>query len=387
MQPTREVWNEIDRAFRQWQGGDAPGARARLEGLAAAGWQHAYLQLGLAYTRRDLKDFAGAVAAADAVLATEPANVAALIVKGDALAGRGTQREAISHYAAALKLPLPAEISPILKSDLVRAGAAVREHALRAASRIEAELATAGILESAPERFRQSLAILRGERRVYAQRPLKYYYPGLPPIEFYDRRDFAWIAGLEASADAIREEAEQVLSDRSRLRPYVEDDGGPQVASVKIAGSRDWTAFFLCQSGSLVEENAKLCPRTMAALEGVPLARADGASPSVLFSVLEPGAHIPPHHGMVNTRLICHLPVIAPAGCTLRVGAEQRDWRLGEALIFDDSIEHEAWNRGSATRVVLLFDIWRPELSEPERRAVSAFLAAQARGNGEGLPT
>lgn len=385
MQPTRAVWNEIDGAFRQWQGGDVQRARARFEALAAAGWRHAFLDLGLAYTRRDFGDFAGAAAAADAVLAAEPANVAAMIVKGDALAGLGAHREAISQYATALKLPLPTEPAPTLKTDLARVGAAVRDHALRTAARIEAELATGGLLDSAPERFRQSLAIARGERRVYAQRPLRYFYPGLPPIEFYDSGDFSWVAGLEASVDTIREEAEQILSDRSRLRPYVEDDGGPRVASVDIAGSLDWTAFFLCRSGAVVEENARLCPRTMAALESVPLARAAGATPSILFSVLEPGAHIPPHHGMVNTRLICHLPVIAPGGCTLRVGAEQRDWRYSETLIFDDSIEHEAWNRGEATRVVLLFDIWRPELSEPERRAVSAFLAAQARSDGDGL--
>lgn len=387
MQPTRAVWDEIVGAFRLWQGGNAQAARERLEALAAAGWRHVYLDLGLAYTRRDLGDFAGSAAAADAVLATEPANIAALILKGDALAGRGAHREAISHYATALQLPLPTETAASLKSDLARASAAVRDHALRTATRIDAELAAAGVLESAPERFRQSLAIARGERRVYGQRPLRYYYPGLPTIEFYGRRDFAWVPGLEAAADVIREEAEQVLSDRSRLRPYVEDDGGPRVASVRIAGSRDWTAFFLCQAGAVVEENARLCPRTMAALEGVPLARAEGATPSILFSVLEPGAHIPPHHGMVNTRLICHLPVIAPAGCTLRVGDEQRDWHYGETVIFDDSIEHEAWNRGTATRVVLLFDIWRPELSEAERSAVSAFLSAQARAEGGGLPT
>lgn len=387
MQPTRAVWDEIDASFRLWQSGDAQGARARFEALAAAGWRHAYLDLGLAYTRRDLGNFAGAAAAADAVLAAEPANVAARIVKGDALAGRGAHREAISHYVTALKLPLPPESAPILKAELARAGAVVRDHALRAAGRIEAELAVAGVLESAPERFRQSLAIARGDRRVYAQRPLRYFFPGLPPIEFYDRRDFAWVPGLEAAVDAIRAEAEQILSDRNRLKPYVEQDDGPQVAGVQIAGSRDWTAFFLCRSGAVVEENARLCPRTMAALEAVPLAQAAGATPSILFSVLEPGAHIPPHHGMVNTRLICHLPVIAPVGCTLRVGAEQRDWRYGETLIFDDSMEHEAWNRGAATRVVLLFDIWRPELSAAERGAVSAFLAAQARGDGGGLTT
>lgn len=381
MEPTRVVWDEIEAAFRRWLQGDAAGSRERLEALAAAGWRHALLDLGLAYTRRDLGDLAGAAAAADAVLAAEPANVAALIIKGDALAGRGDTRQAIAHYAAATKLPLPAEAAPRVREEVARAAAAVRDHALRDVDRIEAELAAAGVMDDPPARFRQSIAILRGERRVYAQRPLRYFYPGLPTIEFFDRRDFDWVPALEASTDAIHEEAERVLADRSLLRPYVQEGDGPQVAKVDIAGSRAWTAFFLYQSGRIVEQNAKLCPETMAALEKVPLARAEGATPSVLFSVLEPGAHIPPHNGMVNTRLICHLPVIAPPGCTLRVGAEEREWRYGEMLIFDDSIEHEAWNRSGETRVVLLFDVWRPELDEAERRAVSALLSAQARGD------
>ena len=125
-----------------------------------------------------------------------------------------------------------------------------------------------------------------------------------------------------------------------------------------------------------------MCPQTLAALSRVPLTGASGAMPSVLFSVLEPGAHIPPHHGMTNTRLIGHLPIVAPPGCSLRVGSETREWRYGKTLIFDDSIEHEAWNRGTETRVVLLFDVWRPELDAAERRAVSEYLAVQSSSEG-----
>ena len=79
-----------------------------------------------------------------------------------------------------------------------------------------------------------------------------------------------------------------------------------------------------------------------------------------LFSVLEPGTHIPPHNGMLNTRLICHLPLIVPPGCRLRVGSETRTVEAGKTMIFDDSMEHEAWNDSGETRVVLLFEIWRP---------------------------
>jgi aspartyl/asparaginyl beta-hydroxylase (cupin superfamily) len=90
-----------------------------------------------------------------------------------------------------------------------------------------------------------------------------------------------------------------------------------------------------------------------------------------LMSVLRPGTHIQPHHGMLNTRLIVHVPLVTAPECRLRVGPEVRDWVEGRPLIFDDSFEHEAWNRGPETRAVLLFEIWRPELDAEERAALT----------------
>jgi len=88
---------------------------------------------------------------------------------------------------------------------------------------------------------------------------------------------------------------------------------------------------------------------------------------------------------MLNTRLICHVPLIAPPGCTLRVGSETREWQEGKALIFDDSFEHEAWNRGTSTRIVLLFEIWRPEIGESERaELVTLFEAIDLFPSGDG---
>ena len=39
--------------------------------------------------------------------------------------------------------------------------------------------------------------------------------------------------------------------------------------------------------------------------------------------------------------------------------------------MFDDTIEHEAWNDSVETRVILIFDVWNPFLSEAERELVS----------------
>ncbi|MGH8196396.1 MAG: aspartyl/asparaginyl beta-hydroxylase domain-containing protein [Woeseiaceae bacterium] len=83
-----------------------------------------------------------------------------------------------------------------------------------------------------------------------------------------------------------------------------------------------------------------------------------------------------PHNGFLNSRLICHLPLIVPPGCHFRVGNEERRWERGKAWVFDDTIEHEAWNSSDETRVILIFDIWRPELSDEERNLVTALMQA-----------
>jgi aspartyl/asparaginyl beta-hydroxylase (cupin superfamily) len=138
----------------------------------------------------------------------------------------------------------------------------------------------------------------------------------------------------------------------------------------------NWSAFYLWQEGKVVQENAARCPATMNALDAVPLSRVKNRSPSVLFSVLRPGARIPPHTGFVNTRLICHLPLIVPRDCGFRVGNDARTPVEGKAWVFDDTMEHEAWNGSEQIRAILLFEIWRPELTEEERALVSAMFEA-----------
>jgi len=95
-----------------------------------------------------------------------------------------------------------------------------------------------------------------------------------------------------------------------------------------------------------------------------------------MFSLLKPGTRIPAHNGTHNTRLICHLPLIVPPGCFFRVGNETRQWEVGKLIIFDDTIEHEAWNDSAEERVVLIFEVWRPELSAQEQSEVTALFAA-----------
>ncbi|MFZ9127288.1 MAG: aspartyl/asparaginyl beta-hydroxylase domain-containing protein, partial [Steroidobacteraceae bacterium] len=122
-------------------------------------------------------------------------------------------------------------------------------------------------------------------------------------------------------------------------------------------------------------ENAPLFPDTLAALDLAPMPHIPRQAPMALFSKLAPRTRIPPHTGLLNTRLICHLPLVVPPDCgALRVGNEAHPWVEGEMLIFDDSIEHEAWNDSDQERVVLLFEVWRPEISAEERAMLTVLL-------------
>lgn len=316
----------------------------------------------------------------DALLAREPGNLAGLIFKGDCRLAAGDERAATSFFQAALRVARAGPPSPELAAELSRIEGLLARSGGNFRLHLEASLAAAGLgPETAGARFTEALAILFQEKdvRLQLQQPSLFYFPGLPQRAFYEREDFPWLAPLEAATDAIREELVAVLADEQGLRPYVEPERDrPHHDFHGLHNDPRWSAFYLIEDGAVDTANAARCPRTMAALAGVPLCDMPGRTPSVHFSVLRPGARIPPHHGMLNTRLICHLPLIVPPGCALRVGGETRRWEDRKALIFDDSIEHEAWNESAETRVILLFDIWRPELTEVERRAVAAMFQA-----------
>jgi aspartyl/asparaginyl beta-hydroxylase (cupin superfamily) len=184
------------------------------------------------------------------------------------------------------------------------------------------------------------------------------------------------VAELERAAPQMRAEIERVLADDQGVEPYVQEEARRASRGHSLLNDASWSAFHLYRNGERVEENVARCPLISRLLELLPIPRIERRSPMALISILKPGTHIPPHHGMLNTRLICHVPLVVPNGCRLRVGAETRDVIEGQAMIFDDSFEHEAWNEGDSVRAVLLFEIWRPEISEEEKVALTAMFEA-----------
>ncbi|MEI9992410.1 MAG: aspartyl/asparaginyl beta-hydroxylase domain-containing protein [Rhizomicrobium sp.] len=366
-------------ATQALQRGDAAAARELFQRAVATGQPDASVLLGLALACRQLKARDETLAALDKVLALEPASLQALLMKGDHFLEEGDSQAGIAFYRMALRSAPPAARLPAaLQGELRRAQQACEEHARKYEAYLQHRLAEHGFdPERSSGRFARSVDLMTGKRRIYYQQPHHYYFPELPQIQFGDPSQFPWLPAVEAAVPDIRSELLEVLGGPEAFAPYVESyRNRPKADTTGTMGNPNWSAFFLWKAGEIVPENAARCPKTVRALQDLPFCRIAGRSPSVLFSLLRPGARIPPHLGMINTRLICHIPLIVPENCGIRVGNETRTWTEGKALLLDDTIEHEAWNNSDKLRVVLLFDVWKPELTEEERALVVAAIEA-----------
>ena len=134
------------------------------------------------------------------------------------------------------------------------------------------------------------------------------------------------------------------------------------------------SAFFLWRDGA--DANATRCPKTTELLAKAPVADVPGYAPTAFFSILDRKSHIPPHTGVTNSRLIVHLPLVVPPNCRFRVGSETREWCEAQAWVFDDTIEHEAWNDSDVPRAILIFDTWHPALTRGERELIRSAVPA-----------
>ena len=233
--------------------------------------------------------------------------------------------------------------------------------------------------EATRDRFEEGLEIYAGLKPAPKQEPILLNYPRLPAIPFYDRALFPWLPELEAATDTIKTELEALLSaDFDAFAPYIQyPKGAPVNQWGELNHSRKWTSLFLWRDGEKQQEVCGRCPQTTALLERLPMAEQDGFAPTAVFSALQPQTHIPPHTGSANVRLLTHLPLILPGPARFRVGNRTREWEMGRAWVFDDTIEHEAWNDADALRVILIFDVWNPYLAEGEKALITAMMKAQ----------
>jgi aspartate beta-hydroxylase len=360
-----------------YRSGDARRARELYERAIAADSNSKVLWLNLANACRALGDVNRAAQALEKALAIDPRYVLALLCKAELMEGVGEAKKAFLFFEAALdsiasgRTP-PQSAGAALKhaEDVVNAGRKELE------SFLERQLAPVRARHAAADQHRYEACrdVYLRKRRVFHQQPKQMLFPYLPAIEFFPRKEFPWLEILEAATEEIAAEALAVLaSDGEGFRPYVDvPPGGPIDEWTALNHSRDWSVYPLWHDGAQIPDHLRKCPSTAAALEQLPLCDVPQRAPGAFFSVLSPRTRLPPHTGTTNTRSIVHLPLVIPAGCGLRVGASARSFRKGEAWVFDDSIEHEAWNDSDEIRIILIFDIWNPLLSATERDLVRA---------------
>lgn len=196
---------------------------------------------------------------------------------------------------------------------------------------------------------------------------------GLTSKPWHDTRDLPWVAALESQFEAIRAEALEVLTAERRSGQALSGSGGGAGLlehHYPGVGARGWESFRFIVAGQEIEANCTRCPRTAQALKQLPRYPQFVES---MFSVLGPGGRIASHRDILNVWLTCHLPLVVPAGCGLRVGGIAREWKEGEVLLFDASYEHEAWNRSDQPRIVLITDMLHPEINDAEAELLRWF--------------
>lgn len=341
------------------------------------------LQMNLAAAYRGRGDDEGERRSLQAALDIDQRYFIAQLRLAELLQRLGRISEAAPHWSAVAQLAGGMKDAPPEMLEIqARAQARLAEHDRKFEQQLDRDIADQLGDDLASRRFRACVDSMFGRRKIYHNECAGLHYPFLPADEFFDRSFFPWFAELEAKTDAIRAEALAMLSSRSEaIRPYVRQPAGaPENKWSPLDQSLDWSACFLWEYGQKNEAVCDLCPATTAALEAIPQSRVPGKAPNAFFSILQPGARIPPHTGVTNTRTIIHLPLVVPEGCTFRVGGETRHWREGEAFAFDDTIEHEARNDSDQLRVILIFDVWNPHLDEAERRNLERLFAIADRG-------
>lgn len=324
-------------------------------------------------------------AAYERALLLDPDFLPARLDLGDLLDDQGKSLEANRHYRAALgqastipKLPIALQVQLGRARDRTQLEHQALEQTLQAALRTTQASADA----DGNDRFEECYGILMGRLRPQLPKPGFMHFPKLPPLSFYGREHFPWAAALEARTPQILVEVQAMLAGpESGFIAYVQKDAADVPDSQAwrdLNKNDDWGVFFLHNQGERVDRHCAALPVTAAALDEVPMVSIPGRGPTAFLSRLRPGTHIPPHHGATNTRVICHLPLVIPDNCAIRVGNDTRSWKPGELIVFDDTVEHEAWNRSDRDRIVLIFDVWNPFLTAAEREQVTAVTAAYA---------
>ncbi|CAN0083195.1 unnamed protein product [Ectocarpus sp. 12 AP-2014] len=222
-------------------------------------------------------------------------------------------------------------------------------------------------------------AICRTRTSVHRPNPTMFYFPGLSSRPWHDPASLPWCQEMEKNVPAIRAEYENLVHKKKAASDY--DTGGDGGEHKLHSGQWDWHSYVL--KGRRQEVFRQRCPLTASLLDGVADHMVGTPFSFSFFSTLHGGSSIAAHTAPCNLRLRCHLPLTVPSTdpsqCGMRVGGETRPWEEGKCIVFDDCYEHEVWNKTDRERVLLLFDLWHPDLAGEERNAVTDMFGYAAR--------
>lgn len=347
------------------------------------------LWMNLAKAHREQGDDASERQALEGALAIDQRHFMGLVRLAELFERTGEPDRAAERWSGVLALSGGIEQrTPALEALLDHARDYIARQQAGFAAEIDDGLSTLRetIAPAERRRFEACIDHTLGRRRIYANECAGLHFPFLPAEEYFERRHFPWLGQIEAHTDAIRAELQALLAeDDPGILPYVSmEPGTPDNKWSALDHSLAWGALHLWKDGKRDDAVCARVPRTAAAVEALPLSDLPGRTPTVFFSLLQPGTHLPPHTGVSNVRTIIHLPLIVPEGCAFRVGGETREWKVGEAFAFDDTIEHEAWNRSVRLRAILIFDVWNPYITEVERDLLRRFYTVANAGGHAG---
>jgi aspartate beta-hydroxylase len=271
-----------------------------------------------------------AIASYEAILAKQPGNAQTELALAAALEALGRREEAFVRYRNAASLDH--KLSEYLAKALANDG---RQH------QADIQAGTQRI-----NRYIGTFLTNQADARMSL-------YPGLASTPFHDTARMPGALALEQNYEAIRAEIEGLTATEYQA----ESEG------LKERGT--WDVFLFYERGRRNDENCARCPVIAQLINSHNTVRTQAGL--MYVSKLSPGTHIKAHRGPTNLRLRCHLGITIPAGdCGLKVGGEIRHWQEGRCLVFDDSLEHEAWNNTSQPRIVLIIDFWHPDLTAME---------------------
>jgi len=365
---------EADRAAAA---GEFAVARSLLEQAVEEGGSNFALWQKLSAMCKASGDLNEALVAIDRALAISPLDFSALLSRAVISDGLGDPNAGEEFGNALAQLPTGQAVPPAMAPAIAYAQKRSDDHRHALEARLIASL-PAKLGSDKRTRAERFISNRSHRTRHYHQEPSDFHYPGLPEIEFHQPDRFTGLAELEQATAVIRAEFDALIAaEAAEMVPYIQyPDRIPMRQWKDLNHNPNWTAIHLLQNGRRIDANARHCPKTLQAISAMDQPEVTGASPNAMFSLLAPRTRIPPHTGVANTRLVCHLPLIVPSQCGFRCGATTREWRVGEAFVFDDTIEHEAWNDSEELRVVLIIDLWAPALGDDDRQAVAAVIGA-----------